>query len=104
MSIDVEDEDEENRDWWTKYFASLEAAGQVTIIILLSRGTITSSNHWYNLPINLCRSMTPDAFNRAKKTGQDNRLRPKPSLHSTEGSTSTFTTTTWDMLAITTWW
>ncbi|XP_069175829.1 otoferlin isoform X3 [Procambarus clarkii] len=25
QSIDVEEDDEENRDWWTKYFASLEA-------------------------------------------------------------------------------
>ncbi|KAK8745029.1 hypothetical protein OTU49_000408, partial [Cherax quadricarinatus] len=25
QSMEMEEEDEENRDWWTKYFASLEA-------------------------------------------------------------------------------
>ena len=33
MSIDLEEEEEENKDWWTKYFASLEFAGHVSISI-----------------------------------------------------------------------
>ena len=29
QSLDIEEDDEENRDWWTKYFASLEKVAQV---------------------------------------------------------------------------
>ncbi|KAF2368428.1 C2 domain [Trinorchestia longiramus] len=28
LSLEIEEDDEENRDWWTKYFASLDAAAQ----------------------------------------------------------------------------
>ncbi|XP_047477393.1 LOW QUALITY PROTEIN: otoferlin-like [Penaeus chinensis] len=31
QSLDVEEEEEENRDWWTKYFASLEAVAIVGV-------------------------------------------------------------------------
>lgn len=31
QSMDLEEDDEENRDWWTKYFASLEAVAQVKV-------------------------------------------------------------------------
>ena len=30
QSLDLEDDEEENRDWWTKYFASLDAVSQVS--------------------------------------------------------------------------
>lgn len=29
--MELEEEDEENRDWWTKYFASLEAVVLVSV-------------------------------------------------------------------------
>ena len=29
QSMEIEEEDEENRDWWTKYFSSLEAVAMV---------------------------------------------------------------------------
>lgn len=28
-----EDTDEDNNDWWTKYFASMEAAAQVHLVL-----------------------------------------------------------------------
>lgn len=35
QSIEVEEEEEENRDWWTKYFASLEAVAIVGVVSCL---------------------------------------------------------------------
>lgn len=36
QSLEVEEEDEENRDWWTKYFASLEAVAVVSTFLYLT--------------------------------------------------------------------